>query len=250
MRIGVIVVAFGLSVLAALFSDVDPPSTLARCPNPGPNRPDDSLHYFGGGYYGTPEIPGGVYARIQVKQPWVEPPAQLTNFSSAWTMLVGPAMPGYSRPYAQVGWIEWPFSGRNNFYTWTDRYGTQVQPQIWGPLGVPFPLNSYHYYTTLHDVNIPGKFSFYVDGQFWDLKYLDWQPNEAELFGEIDTAASQLGGGYGYPMYANDIAVWYYGTWQRPTLNVSATNWGYAGVFRYGSGSGQTFAIWDQYCVD
>ena len=232
--------------MAALFADVNPHSADARCPNPGPNRPDNNQYYHAGGYYQTPSTAGGVYANIQVKQPWVEP-SQSDNFSSAWTMLVGPAIIPGNPPYAQVGWDEYPNSGRQNFYTWTDRYGNQA-PVIYA--GPAFTLNTYHYFTTLYDVNAFGKFSFYIDGGWISTRYLDWQPNEAQLSGEIDTLASQMPGGWGYPDYMNDIAVWYNGGWQRPTLNTFTSNFSYFGVWRWGSGAGQNLAIWDQYCQD
>lgn len=139
------------------------------------------------------------------------------------------------------------YSGRENFCTWTDHYGTQVQPQRAGPA---FELNSYHYYTTLYDVNIFGKFSFYIDGGWISTRYLGWQPNEAELSGEIDTAASQMPGGWGYPDYFGDIAIWHNGGWQRPTLGYLPSNPYYFALFIWGSGSGQSIGIYDHYCQD
>lgn len=247
MRIGVIVVALAVSVLAALFADVNPPSTNARCPNPGPNRPDVYYPWHAGGYYTSAFTPGGVYANIQVKRPWVEPTYDI-NVSAAWTLISGGVHPSTGKGrYAQTGWIEWRNSGRNNFYAWTDVYGNQPAPRNAGPA---FPLNTYHYYTTLYDVN-NGWFSFYVDGQWKDSILPGWQPSGIiEIMGEVNTAASQLGGGWGYPMYANDIAVWYNGSWQRPTLTTHTDNFSYFGVWRWGSGAGQNLAVWDQYCQD
>jgi hypothetical protein len=148
--------------------------------------------------------------------------------------------------YAQTGWIEWRYSGRQNFWTYTDNEGHQA-PVFHA--GAGYPLNTYHYYTTLYDV-YSGYMSFYIDGQLKDRLLRGWQPIVAELFGEIDTSASQMPGWNNYPMYVQDIAVWYGGAWQRPNLNVLSDHWGYFGVYRFGSGSGRTFAIWDKYCPD
>jgi len=251
LRIGVIVVALAVSFLSAFFADAEPPAANARCPNPGPNRPDvenpgpNNLHWHVGGWHQPPATPGGVYAYIEVKQPWVEP-TESDNFSSAWTLLAGGVHPQTGRGrYAQTGWIEWRNSSRNNFIAWTDIYGNQPFPRLYNP----FSLNTRHYYTTLYDVN-SGWFSYYIDGQFKDSMLLGWQPILVEVLAETDTAASQIAGGYNYPMWVIDIAVWYNGGWQRPTLNLLNDHWGYFGVVRFGSGGGQTLGIWDKYCPD
>jgi hypothetical protein len=135
-------------------------------------------------------VPGGVYASILNYSPFVAGPnqgASASDDTSEWVMLDHQPNP----EYVQIGWLEVPGGIRYTFDevnvtggSFTDQYFP------------PFAINSTHQYKVTYDPNNTlNHYSVYVDGVLYSRLADATTPNDAQIFAETHTAASQIPGG-------------------------------------------------------
>lgn len=126
--------------------------------------------------------------------------------------------------------VEWTHDG-----TFSDNYFT------------PEPVGSYTTYTVLYG-NTPGKFTFQEAGS--DLESVDAQftPDEGQQYGEIQTLASQMPGGYNSNAHEvfSDAHIYASGAWG--LFNGAVTS-GDPNYFKHDRASNQYLQIWDSACA-
>lgn len=152
-----------------------------------PGRPNNYLHYYwdGADSMNTGRTPGGVYASISNYAPWVAPPS--SDDVSEWVMLD-------QRPssdlYVQIGWIELAGGRRYTFDEYS--FGPNTFHDNYYP---PYPVNSSPRYTVSYLPRRNRRFVTEVNGRRYDIVTKTFAPNDAQIFAEIHTRASQLPGG-------------------------------------------------------
>lgn len=206
-----------------------------------PGRADNYLTYYWDGAYSTPgKEMGGVYADIENYSPYVY--ADGYDNTSEWVMLAYEQNSAY---YAQDGWIEYAYGQR---YTFDEiSFGSTYYDDFYPP----YNINSYIYYDTLYDPSTEittFEANNHVLTQY--VNYFTW--NEAQVYAELWTQASQVPGGYYNGNHVQDMHGWYGGTsggWYNfngdsdtsPTTSwMSETPWFKTGV--------NSFVTWDQAC--
>lgn len=154
-----------------------------------PHRGNNYLTYiFDGADHPDPGIPGGVYATISNYSPFVAGPNQgapSNDFTSEWVMLDNDAT-----QWVQIGWVEFAGSVRNTFWEWT-----KVNGDFEDAYASAFPINSAHTYTVLYQPGNTNPFVVQVDGGTYATIPQFFTPNDAQIFAELHTQASQMPGG-------------------------------------------------------
>ncbi len=188
-------IACALLIATAALTSLASHPVLAKCQ---PNRTNDERAYFDG-WQRSPAEPGGVYSKIFNYSPWVQPGRSVV----AWTMLNR-----FTTQWAQVGWWEYAFDDR---YTFTQT----TLPAVSTHFFLPEPVGAYTYYTTLYN-NPPGSFSYQVNGSTIDVQPANFVPLSAQIYGELNTFASQMPGGYALGAAEDffDSHIWFSGAWQ------------------------------------
>lgn len=216
---------------------------LAKC-QPyynGSPRSDDNQYHFDGWYRSPGVTVGGIYSSILNYSPWVQPNGSGENhFVAAWTML-DHASSCSTCDYAQVGWFENPGGARYTFTQWT--HDNTFSENDFSPQSV----GSYTYYTTLYN-NTPGKFTFQVAGSTIDTETAAFTPNEGEIYGEENTLASQMPGGYNSNAHEvfSDANIYLNGAYQAFSGTADPGNTTYFGNSKTSS---QYDMVWDKACA-
>lgn len=154
-----------------------------------PGRANNYLSYYFDGAHSqnVSGAPGGVYASIKNYSPFVAGPNQgapSNDDVSEWVMLDD------GTHYAQIGWIEFAGSVRNTFAEWTTS-GTNFTDQF----SSAFPINSTQRYTVLYQPGNTNPYVLEVNGGAYYYVPHYFTPNDAQIFAETHTAASQIPGG-------------------------------------------------------
>jgi len=174
-------VALALLGIVAALNPASGEVSLAKCQ---PGRPDTTGIWLDGWYRDPNGTPTGVYSNIKNYSPWVYP----NRFSAAWVMLERPAIDAW----AQIGWIEKANNWRRTFvqvFNWqAGQNYTRYEPAR--------PVDTYTYYT-VYFYQYLGIFRFVYGGTDWpDQVPATFVPTRGSIFGEIDSLASQMPGGY------------------------------------------------------
>jgi hypothetical protein len=144
--------------------------------------------------------------------------------------------------YAQTGWWEKPYGERHTFVQWGSSTGWATY--YWAPK----QTGGWTYYTTLWD---PARsvFTYHVDGaQYWE-SLAHFQPSNAQIYGETNSLATQMPGGYNAHEIFWDSNVYLNG-W-RPFQGIpyiESGNSAYFGLIQNQSYP-KVIEIWDKYCA-
>jgi hypothetical protein len=228
------IAALGL-LLASLYiatSAEGIPVVEAKC---WPNRPDiqDPDNYHVGWYRNSSNPrPGGVYSLILNYSPWIQP----GRFASAWTMLAD------SSHWAQVGWWEYAYDDRRTFVQWGSTGGWDM---VWFSAQ---PTGNWTYYTVLYDP-IGQVFTYQVAGQSIYQSWAYFLPVSAQIYGETNSLANQMPGGYNVHEIFWDSNVYLNG-WVpfRGVPYIEQGNSAYFSLLQNPSYP-KVIEIWDKYCA-
>ena len=180
--------------------------TVSNCTGCHPLRLDDGpTNYFTGWVRSPGAVVGGVYASILNYSPWTSTSTVYDNRVVAWTMLNA----SQTQLFAQVGWWAYPWGDQHTFYEYTDTSGGSFIKHDITPEGI----GTSSYYTVLYDPN-QNIFTFQVQGVTIATAPSTFVPNEAQIFGETHTLASQVPGGAFNPEVFADSQIYVTGAWQ------------------------------------
>jgi hypothetical protein len=174
--------------------------------NPGRSSSDYPDYLFGGVYSGNPNIQsggaiGGIRGNIETYSPWVSAVASNDDVS-AWVMLDSTGLDGKGR-WAQIGWNEFPHTGRNTFWQYVDDADNIVSDFSLAPTSI----GSVNSYTV--DYAPGGTFKMLMNGTVEKtFQALYWAPTDAQSYGEIHTQGSQFPGGANDPDHFSSMQVW------------------------------------------
>lgn len=156
-----------------------------------PGRSNNYLTYYFDGAFsqdtGSSGTPGGVYASISNYSPWVSA-ANSGDDSSEWVML--DQQPPSTGLWVQIGWVEFAGAQRDTFDEYSLGPGAFHDDYY-----APFSINSNHTYEVTYNPNSEYAFNMEVDGNYYNDQINIFTPNDAQIFAEIHTQASQIPGG-------------------------------------------------------
>lgn len=210
-------------------------TTYAKC---DPGRGSDYYQPYHDGWWNEPGgTVGGAYTSLLNYSPWVYPIS--SDNDSAWTMLHDSASCTHC-DYAQVGWTEYAGDFRDTFVEWThdgtfsDKYFTAE------------PVGSYTTYSVLYSPST-DVFTFQVANDTVETVGAQFTPDTGEQYGETQTLASQMPGGYNsgsHEVFSN-AHIYARGQWVEFNGIGNSTDSTY---FKQDRSSNQYFQIWDSAC--
>ncbi|HEX4062493.1 MAG TPA: hypothetical protein VHY58_15870 [Streptosporangiaceae bacterium] len=162
-----------------------------------PNRSNNYLHYYfdGADSQNVGGTPGGVYASIRNYSPFVAGPNQgapSNDDVSEWVML--DVQPASDDKYVQIGWIERPGGLRNTFVEWSFGPG-----KFYDDYYSPYAINSTQSYAVYFQPTENLMYGVAVNGNLVQRVADTDRPNDAQIYAEIHTQASQVPGGTADP---------------------------------------------------
>jgi hypothetical protein len=153
------------------------PSAAASC---NPQRANDGHSYFAGTQRTPSAWPRAVQTQIEEYSPYVLGPSQVT----AWNMLNN----GGTK-WSQVGWWKDDDGTRTSFIQWTDAAGN-----FWTRHYSPAALGTTPNYETIYD-KVNTDWIWERNNTVLHTTNAVWQPATIQIYGEINTRASQMPGG-------------------------------------------------------
>lgn len=231
ISLAVIAIQLSLAVSAA----------SARC---DPSRTNDAgVHYDGS----TEVVPngknaGGLSATIENYDPYVFPTTGFTDDTVEWIMDTQTSLDHY----VQVGPDTFADGSR---YTFVER-GSTVQNNYTDYYFDPYSINSLIPYEIDFSPNSGDEYDFFANGVLIQSLYLSnfQNPNEVQLYAELQTKASQMPGGYNNTASMSDGQLRYDTSWHTLAAAINPPP-SFAGITP-SSGTADHWHIWDDACAN
>jgi hypothetical protein len=200
---------FALLAVAAVFLSESQVTPALAC---NPNRTNDLLYYWDGWSYSSSTQQGGVYATLDVRNPYVCCGAQDSDYAVR-------VRESSTSKGASWAWIDYGGSGITDLATWPCSSGECTA----GGYGT-YTINTSATFTILWDPN-SKTVSWQSNGSPVDSRVLSvsFYPQQASVTGEITTLGNQMPGNSSSPAAARNPYM-YVGGWTRLPDNPGTNN--------------------------